>query len=124
MSEKLDLKQVVRLMSEFEVEFLTPRGEFIFDYETNTFADISQCKDVEDVETTVILALCRPIGKALKASEANALLKNINDYFYSNLTRDDMDTIYAELCYRDKFEDLKSFVKRGFPMHEIKTTLL
>lgn len=124
MGETLDLREVVRLMSEFEVEFLTPRGEFIFDYETNTFADISQCKDVEDVETTVILALCRPIGKGLKVSEANTLLKNINDYFYSNLTRDDMHTIYAKLCDRDKFEDLKSFVKRGFPMHELKNTLL
>lgn len=121
---KVDLNEVMKFMEAFGIEALTKRGELIFDYKTNTFAYIADCDDMEDVEMRVVFALCRPIAKGLDKPDANKLLEKVNDYFNSDLTREDMHLMYSELCYRDKFEDFKSFIKKGFPMHELKNTLL
>jgi len=45
----------------------------------------------------------------------------VNRYYEQNLTREDMLSIYIELCYINKFEELKSFIQRGFPMEELKS---
>lgn len=115
----LNHNEVVKFMKEFKVDFLNRFGELIIDSKTNTFADINHCKDMDDVETTVVFALCRPIGKGLKKPVADNLLTRVNEYFDADLTREDMHLMYAKLCYINKFDDFKSFVKRGFPMGEL-----
>lgn len=124
MSKTLGFSEVAKFMKEFRVDFLNRFGELIIDSKTNTFADINHCENMDDVEATVVFALCRPIGKGLQKPIANNLLTRVNEYFDTDLTREDMHLIYAELCYINKFDDFKSFVKRGLPMHELKNTLL
>ena len=99
----LDFNEVVKFMREFGVDLLNRYGELIIDEPTNTYVYINKCKDIEDVKTYVVYALCRPIGKGL-----------------DNLSRKDMLTMYARLCYVDKLEEFKDFIKRGFPIEELK----
>lgn len=116
---ELNYNEVLTFMKEFGVDCMTSNGELVFDIGTNTYADINHCRDIDDVKGTTIYNLCRPIGKGLDNQTANMLLSRVNDYFKTDLSRDDMRLMYRELCYRDKFEEFKSFVKRGFPMEEL-----
>lgn len=75
---------------------------------------------MEDVKAKVLMSMCRPIGKGLELKHANRLLDRFNKYFNTNLTREDMRKIYCDLCYSSKLEENKDFIKRGFPMHELK----
>lgn len=68
----------------------------------------------------VVYSLCRPIGKGLDKRPAERLLKRFNDYFETNLTREDMRLMYGELCYETKLDRFKDFVNRGFPIEELK----
>jgi hypothetical protein len=92
----------------------------IIDQPTNTYTTINQCKDIEDVKTHVVFSLCRPIGKGLEDKVATRLLKQVNNYFNVDLTKDDMRLMYQELCYTSKLDEFKSFIKRGFPMNELE----
>lgn len=116
----LDFNEVVKFMREFGVDLLNRYGELIIDEPTNTYVYINKCKDIEDVKTYVVYALCRPIGKGLDKKDADRLLHRVNKYFKVNLSRKDMLTMYARLCYVDKLEEFKDFIKRGFPIEELK----
>lgn len=116
----LDFNEVMKFMKEFKVDLLNRFGEFIIDEPTNTYVGINQCKDIEEVKLYVVFALCRPIGKGLDERDANRLLKRFNEYFKVNLTRIDLLLMYQELCYMRELERFKDFVKRNFPMDELK----
>lgn len=119
MEQTLDYGEVFKFMQEFQVDFLNRYQEMIIDEPTNTYVSIKSCKDIDDVKTFVVFALCRPIAKGLETRKANMLLKRVNQYFKMDLTREDMHLMYGELCYLEKFEQFKDFIKRGFPMHEL-----
>ncbi len=116
---ELDYNELVQFMKDFKVDYMNRFGELIIDDTTNTYATINHCKDMGDVEVAVVYALCRPIGKGLKKMPATRLLNNLNRYFDTELTRDDMHLMYRELCYADKLDEFKDFVARGFPMNEL-----
>lgn len=120
MNSKLNYNEVFQFMQDFGIDFLNRFNEMIIDYETNTYADIKECEDIEDVKMRVVFNLCRPIGKGLELPKANMLLRKFNTYYSTELTRDDMRLMYGELCYRHKFDELKDFIKRGFPIEELK----
>lgn len=107
-------------MKSYGIHTLTYNKELIIDEPTNTYAYIGDCENIEDVEMRVVFNLCRPIGKGLELREANMLLKRLNDYYSTNLSREDMRLMYGELCYRHKFDEFKSFIRRGFPIEELK----
>lgn len=120
---KLDYNQVFSFMKEFGIDIINKYNELIIDEPTNTYVNIENCKDIEEVKTYVIFALCRPIGKGLGDIPANRLLKRVNNYFKVNLTKEDMRLMYAELCYIDKIDEFKDFIERGFPIEELKETV-
>ncbi|MFS0643857.1 hypothetical protein [Siminovitchia sp. 179-K 8D1 HS] len=107
-------------MKEFKVDLLNRFGELIIDEPTNTYVSIDNCKDIDDVKTYVVYALCRPIYKGLDDKPASRLLKRVNDYFKVSLTKEDVGLMYRELCYTTKLEEFKGFIKRGFPINELK----
>ena len=115
----LDYNEVFTFMKEFEVDVLNRFGELIIDEPTNTYVTIKDCKDLEDVKTYVVFALCRPIGKGLGEQASSRLLKRLNGYFNTKLTKQDCLLMYSELCYVRKLEEFKSFISRGFPMSEL-----
>lgn len=115
----LNYNEVVVFMKDFGVDILNRFEELIIDEPTNTYTWIGDCKDIEDVKTKVVFALCRPISKGLKRADANRMLEQFNKYFKIDLTREDMLLMYQELCYTSKLEEFKSFIKRGFPMQEL-----
>lgn len=117
---KLDYNEVITFMKEFKIDLLNSYGELIIDEPTNTYTFITRCKDLDDVKTHVVYSLCRPIGKGLEKRPADRLLKRINDYFNVDLSKEDMLLMYQELCYVSKLDEFKDFVKRGFPMDELK----
>ena len=110
-------------MKEFDIDILNKYEELIIDEPSNTYTTIKNCKSIEDVKTHVVFSLCRPIGKGLEIRTANRLLKNLNKYFNVSLTREDMRLMYQELCYIDKLEQFKDFIKRGFPVDELRRTV-
>jgi hypothetical protein len=116
----LDYNEVFQFMREFGIDFINRYYELIIDEPTNTYVSIQTCKDIEDVKTYVVFALCRPIGKGLDKKPATRLLNRLNNYFGTELTREDMRLMYAELCYTDKLDEFKDFMKRGFPIDELK----
>lgn len=120
MEKQLDYNEVFEFMTEFGVDFINRYGELIIDEPTNTYTAIKGCKDIEDVKTYVVFALCRPIGKGLEEKAATRLLKRLNAYFNASLTKQDMHLMYQKLCYISKLEEFKSFIKRGFPMKELE----
>lgn len=120
MTTKLDYTEVFQFMQDFGIDILNRFNELIIDEPTNTYATISECENIEDVKMRVVFNLCRPIGKGLEIKQANRLLKKFNEYFQTELTREDMRLMYGELCYRDKFEEFKDFIKRGFPIEELR----
>lgn len=115
----LDYNEIVKFMKDFKADFLNRYGELIIDEPTNTYAIIKKCKDIRDVELYVVFSLCRPIGKGLDEKDAKRLLHKINKYFKVNLTKGDMHLMYRELCYVDKLDQFKDFIRRGFPMDEL-----
>jgi hypothetical protein len=117
----LDYNEVLQFMKEFKIDFLNRSHELIIDEPTNTYVDINTCETIEDVKTHVVYALCRPIGKGLNDRDASRLLGRLNRYFNKSLTQSDMLRMYVELCYISKLEEFKDFIKRGFPIEELKT---
>jgi hypothetical protein len=120
MEKELDYNEVFKFMIDFGIDFINRYEELIIDQPTNTYVCIKACKDIEDVKTYVVFALCRPIGKGLENKPATRLLNRLNKYFDVQLTKEDMRLMYQELCYMHKFDDFKSFIKRGFPMEELR----
>jgi len=116
----LDYNEVFEFMKGFHIDFINMYGELIIDNKTNVYTHIEGCNDLDDIKTRVVYALCRPIGKGLKEKDAFRLLRRVNGYFKTDLTNDDMLLMYQELCYTHKFNDFKDFIKRGFPMDELK----
>ena len=117
----LDYNEVFQFMKEFEVDLLNRFGELIIDEPTNTYVTIKDCNDIEEVKTYVVFALCRPISKGLGEQASSRLLKRLNDYFNVNLTKQDCLLMYRDLCSVSKLEKFKDFIKRGFPIDELKT---
>lgn len=120
MTTELDYNEVFKFMQEFGINVLNQFNELIIDVPSNTYADIKECETIEDVKMIVVFNLCRPIGKGLEKKKANLLLEKLNGYFQTELSRDDLHLMYAELCYRDKFEEFKDFIRRGFPIDELR----
>jgi len=118
----LDYNEVFEFMKEFEIDLLNRFGELIIDEPTNTYVIIKDCKDFEEVKTRVVYALCRPIGKGLDDRPAERLLERLNNYFETSLTREDMRLMYGKLCYLSKLGEFHDFIKRGFPIDELKVT--
>jgi len=118
--ETLDYNQVFQFMQVFPVDYINKYGEMIIDEKTNMYSNFKDSKDFDDVLTHVVFSLCRPIAKGLEVKDAKRMLHRINKYFKVNLTREDMHVMYGELCYRDKFDEFKDFIKRGFPMDELR----
>lgn len=116
----LDYNMVFKFMQDFGVDFINRYQELIIDQPTNTYVSIKSCKTLADVETFVVFALCRPIAKGLSPKPAKQLLRRVNSYFDKELTKDDMHLMYSHLCYLDQFEQFKDFIKRGFPMDELR----
>lgn len=119
-SDNLNLNEVFKFMQEFGCDFLNCTGEIIIDQLTNTYTSIIGCESVDDVKARILMSMCRPIGKGLDLYHANRLLDRFNKYFNTELTRNDMLKIYRDLCYSSKLEENKEFIKRGFPVHELK----
>jgi len=117
---ELNLNEVFQFMQEFKCDFINRFCEIIIDESTNTYVSINECKSLEDVKARILMSMCRPIGKVLELSHANILLERFNKYFSTDLSRQDMRKIYVELCYSSKLEENKEFIKRGFPVHELK----
>ncbi|MCL1696348.1 hypothetical protein [Lysinibacillus sp. BPa_S21] len=117
---ELNLNEVFQFMQEFKCDFINRFCEIIIDEPTNTYVSINECKSLEDVKARILMSMCRPIGKGLEISHANRLLERFNKYFNVKLTRNDMLKIYRDLCYSSKLEENKEFIKRGFPVHELK----
>lgn len=115
----LDYNQVFRFMNEFGIDYLNRFNELIIDEQHNIYTTLNHCQDIKDVETSVVYALCRPIGKGLSTGHAKRLLKKINKYFKVDLTVEDMRQLYVSMCYLNKFDEFKSFISRGFPMSEL-----
>ena len=120
MTIKLDYNEVYQFMQDFGINNLNQFNELIIDVPSNTYADIKECKNIEDVKMRVVFNLCRPIGKGLEKKQANRLLEKFNKYFHTELSREDLHLMYAELCYRSEFERFKDFIKRGFPIEELR----
>ena len=116
----LDYNEIFKFMRGIDADYLNPYGEIIIDEKSNTYAIIKDCETIEDVKMRVVFALCRPIGKGLEERPAKRLLKNLNKYFETELSRADMRLIYQELCYSSKQEEFKDFIKRGFPIKELE----
>lgn len=111
---------VIQFMKEFGIDVFNRFDELIIDMKTNTYAYIGGCKDIDDVKTRVVYALCRPIGKGLDDKDADRLLDKFNKYFNVNLSKDDMLLMYQELCYVSKLDEFKKFMLKGFPIHELE----
>lgn len=107
-------------MREFQIDYLNRYGELIIDEHTNTYTSIKHCKDIKDVKVAVVYALCRPIGKGLKPTQAKRLLIRLNNYFDIDLSREDMRLMYTEFCYVNKLPEFQQFIESGFPMKELK----
>ena len=107
-------------MKEFEADSLNRFGELIIDEPTNSCVIIKNCKDIEELKLYVIYSICHPIGKGLQENNAKRLLYKFNKYFKVNLTRSDFRLMYTELCYEPKLGELKDFIKRGFPVKDLK----
>lgn len=119
MTTQLDHNEVFAFMQAFPVDFLNNKNELIIDDTTDTFVSINGCTSIEDVKARVVYAMCRPIGKGLETYQAERLLKRLNHYFGTELTRNDMRRMYGELCYPHMLDTLKRFIDRGFPVAEL-----
>jgi hypothetical protein len=120
MNNELDYNEVFQFMKDFRINYLNCYNELIIDEPTNVYTTIHHCKDIDDVKTSVVFAICRPIGKGLQNKPATRILNKFNNYFGVELTKEDMLLMYQELCYTGKLESFKGFIKRGFPMEELK----
>ena len=112
----LDYNEVFQFMQEYGINILNQWNELIINNHWNIYTNLNGCSNIEDVKAQVILAVCRPIGKGLDEKDAERELEKVNKYFVADLTRKDMRLIYTHLCYSDKLEEVKEFIKNGFPM--------
>lgn len=115
---ELDFDEVIQFMESFQCNFINSRGELIIDHKTNTFTNFENCKTIKDLEAKVLMA----VSSALSGDEQKKrkyLLVNLNRYFKTNLSFDDMEMIYSKLCYFNKIEENKLFIAEGFPMEEL-----
>lgn len=119
MTKELDFNEVIEFMKEFKIDYLNRFGELIIDEQSNTYANINECKDIEDVKTRVVFNLCRPIGEGLDEDKANLLLYRLNSYFNTGLTQTGMLLMYEKLCYREKLDEFKQFIQNGFPIYDL-----
>lgn len=120
MSESLDYNEVFQFMKKSGSDYINRFGEMIVDNKTNIYFMLEGCRSLEDLEAKFVLVTCRPIGKGLEDKDAKRMLKRVNKYFSTCLTQEDMHTVYAELGYVSKLNEIKDFIKRGFPMGELK----
>lgn len=120
MENQVDYNEVIQFMGDFRIDFINSYRELIIDEETNIYTSTSGCKDMEDVKMLVVFALCRPIAKGLPRGKAELWLKRLNKYFNVSLTREDMLLMYQKLCYRSKLEEFKEFIRKGFPIEELR----
>lgn len=116
----LNYNEVVEFMKAFGIDYLNCFDELIIDSHTDVYASIKNCDNIEDVKVAVVYALCRPIGKGLKDAPAKRLLLKVNAYFDTKLTKEDMRLMYSELCYIQKLAEFKVFIRRGFPIEELR----
>ena len=123
MSSNLDYNEVFKFMRDFRIDYINRFNELIIDEPTNTYVSIEKCKDIKEVETYVMFALCRPISKGLNDKASSRLLQRVNRYFGTELTKDDLLLMYQELCYTHKLQDFNDFIERGFPMEELKKSI-
>lgn len=119
MTTPLNYNEVFSFMQDFPVDFLNNRNQLIIDENTDTFVSINGCETIEDVKARVVYAMCRPIGKGLETYQAERLLQRFNEYFGTELKREDLRRMYSELCYPHQIDTLKSFMQRGFPVAEL-----
>lgn len=118
--KEVSYHELVDYMKQLGIALLNEHSELIIHEETNTYTYIGECNSMEDIETCVVYSLCRPISKGLEDKYANLLLEKVNNYYNKKLTKEDFLLMYKELCYVHKFNELKSFIQRGFPMEELK----
>lgn len=114
--------EIIRFMRNFECDFINHNDEMIIDLDYNIYFCIDICDSVQDLEANTLLALCRPIGKGIEKRKRKwrELLERFNDYFGTQLTREDMCEIYVHLCYSRMGEAVKKFIADGFPMDRIE----
>jgi hypothetical protein len=115
----LDYNDVFKFMKDFGIDYINKYNELIIDEKTNTYVGIENCKNIDDVRVYVVFALCRPIGKGLEKYDSSRLLNRLNNYFNTNLTKENMLLMYQELCYTSKIEEFRNFIHRKFPMDEL-----
>jgi len=116
----LNYNEVFTFMKGFKIDILNRFNELIIDNGSNTYTTLEGCEDMEDVIYRVVYSISRPIGKGLELKVSDRIRNNFNNYFKTNLTRDDFLLIYQELCYTSKEKEFKDFIKRGFPMEELR----
>lgn len=114
---ELDFQEVIAFMGAFRCDFINAQGELIIDRKTNTYTTFTNCKTIEDLEAKVLMAVSATLSNGQR--KLNYLLKNFNHYFETTLTFKDMEVIYTNLCYSNKFEENKLFISKGFPMEEL-----
>lgn len=103
--------------------FINVRGEVIWDLDTNTYMSNVAYLDTCQIDTNIVWSLARPIYKGLKPRKAKFFLENLNRYFSTNLTQEDMGVIYRELCYQGTYDQFQKFVKDGLNMEGLKNGL-
>lgn len=119
MNIKVPFETALEVAQAFSCEFITVRGELIIDRKTNTYASLDECETKRDVEAKLLMAVSASLSCGDAAKKRKHILAKFNTYFNTNLTFDDMERIYAKLCYAGKLEENKSFIERGFPMEEL-----
>ena len=119
-NENLNYAEVFRFMKEYGCDCINENNELIIDLKTNTYTYLGDAPTIEHVKAKVLMSVCRPIYKGLPPRQANQFLRRFNDYFKTELTRDDMGLIYQHLCYGHMIIENVDFIQRGFPMNELK----
>lgn len=117
----MEHSEIIKFMKDFKCDFINRNDEMIIDLDYNIYFKISVCNDVKDMEAYALLVLCRPIGKGIEYRKRKwrELLERFNEYFKCDLTRDDMQEIYCELCYLNMENAVKKFIADGFPMDRL-----
>lgn len=116
----LDYNEVFRFMREYGIDVLNRFGELIIDMPTNTFTTLNDCESIEEVQLRVVYSICRPIAKGLEEKDAHRLLKRFNAYFKTELTREDFYMMYRDFCSESTLPAFREFMRRGFPVAELK----
>jgi len=75
-------------MQNYGINVSNQFNELIIDVASNTYADIKECENIEDMKMVVVFNLCRQIGKGLE---------KLNKYFHTELSREDLHFGYPSL---------------------------